>query len=435
VLDALVVGGGPAGLAVAGALRQRGRSVALFERSAYDTLRVGETLGAEAFPPLRAIGAWDRVGPILERQVPLRSVLSAWGSGDLAERHSIEHPLGEGRHVERRVFDAALASWAEEIGVRVLRGSGACAVTRVEGGFSVRPARGEVLTGRAFVDASGRGAPGGARLGGRRWLALDRQIAIVARMRGGSERGFDLLLEAVEDGYWYSAPQANGVLVVAHVTDADLARGTRGFEAALARAPHTARRCEGRSLDGGPRSVRADSGRLFPDHGDRWWAVGDAAFASDPLAGNGVSRALRSAADLAERIDASLDAPPDVRPDPGSPLDARFVDYLDRRASYYALEARWPDAPFWARRRAVDWRGAEMTLPPTAVLTRGTALDLSPAEALLPPRAIAAALKYVRSPTPAHAVLAEIRKVAPLGDKRLLVGLQVLVALGALYGA
>jgi hypothetical protein len=177
--------------------------------------------------------------------------------------------------------------------------------------------------------------------------------------------------------------------------------------------------------------VRADSGRLFPDHGEEWWAAGDAAFASDPLAGNGVARALRSAADLAVRIDASLDTGTEA----GSPLDHRFVDYLDRRASYYALEARWPNAPFWARRRAIDWRSAEITLPPTTVLTRGIALDLSPAEALLPPRAIAVALKSVRSPTPAHAVLAEIRAVAPLGDKRLLVGLQMLVALGALYGA
>jgi flavin-dependent dehydrogenase len=310
--DVVVVGGGPAGLAVAGALRRRGRTVALFERTAYDSPRVGETLGAEAFPPLRSLGAWEAMEALVEEQVPLRAVLSAWGSDELVERHSMAHPLGEGRHVDRARFDAALADWAEREGVVVVRGAGGCGVERAGEGFRVAPGRGESVLARRFVDASGRGAPAGASQDGRRWLALDRQVAIVARLRGARELGWELLLEAVEDGYWYSVPQPGGVLVAALVTDSDLAfaggrAGLAGrFVTALARTRHTAARCAGMTPESAPWVVRADSGRLLPEHGPGWSAVGDAAFASDPLTGNGVARALREAEDAAVRVDADL---------------------------------------------------------------------------------------------------------------------------------
>ncbi len=441
MFDVVVAGGGPAGLAVAAALRLRGRSVALFERTAYEGPRVGETLGPEVFVLLRALGAWGAVGDLVEGQVPLRSVRAAWGAGDLDERPSIVHPLGEGRHVERVRFDAALAAWAESTGVVLRRDAGACRVSRDAGGLVVEPARGEPAPGRYFVDASGRGAPAGAGLGGRTWLALDREVALVARMGAGRELGWELLLEAAEEGFWYSAPQADGTLVVALVTDADLvpagARSSLGdrFARALARTTHTAARCEGTEVGAPLRIVRADSGRLLPHRGRDWCAVGDAAMAGDPLAGNGVAAALRSAIETAERIDAALRGAEEAAP---SPLEARFLAYLDRRASYYALEARWPEAPFWARRRPVAWKSAPITLAPTTLLRQGTdggRASLAKVEALLPPRAIVSTLAVVKGPTPAHVVLSALRDAAPLGDRRLLVGLQMLVAAGALTAA
>jgi hypothetical protein len=109
---------------------------------------------------------------------------------------------------------------------------------------------------------------------------------------------------------------------------------------------------------------------------------------------------------------------------------------LDRRARYYLIEGRWPDAPFWIRRRPPDWTIAPLTLPPTSLLRwDGTppARDaLAKAEALLPRRAIAATLNLLRTPKPAHAALHALRSHAPLGDRRLLIGLQLLVEHGSL---
>jgi hypothetical protein len=55
---------------------------------------------------------------------------------------------------------------------------------------------------------------------------------------------------------------------------------------------------------------------------------------------------------------------------------------------------------------------------------------LAPIEALLPRRALSAALEAIVRPKPAHDVLSLLRHDAPLDDRRLLVGLQLLVESG-----
>jgi flavin-dependent dehydrogenase len=432
------VGGGPAGLGLAGALALRGRSVAVFERSTYAEPRVGETFGGEVAKALKALGAWEAGAALAHAEVPFRATRAAWGSDAIEERSNIVHPFGEGWHVDRARFDERLAGWAERSGAIVLRGAGTCTVARVDDGFVVTPARGEPARARFFVDASGRGAPASARLGGRVWVPCDRQVALVGRAHGPArDEGHDLLLESAEDGWWYSVPQPDGRLVVALVTDADLVpAGPRAelaarFLAALARTKHTALRV-GELQQVEVSIVRADTGRLVPDRGERFLAIGDAAMSSDPLAGNGVARALRSAAEAAEAVAAELDG---AAPAP-SELEVRFADHIDRRASYYALEARWRDARFWARRRPIDWRRAPLTLHPEATLAWDRDLGpevLAPVEALLPPRAIASLReRLARAPVAAHAALAEIRALVPRGDRRLVVGVQSLIEVGVI---
>jgi hypothetical protein len=302
-------------------------------------------------------------------------------------------------------------------------------------------------------------------------VPCDRQVALIGRTRRPErDEGYDLLLESAQDGWWYSVPQPDGRLVVALVTDADLvpagprARLAARFLAALARTKHTASRVgEPGQLE--VSIVRADTGRLVPDRGEgfeagsvrsgtslclergvsgalsgppivkAFRAIGDAAMSSDPLAGNGVARALRSAAEAARDIVAELDG---AAPAP-SELEQRFADHVDRRASYYALEARWPDARFWARRRPLDWRRAPLTLHPEATLTWDRDLEpeaLAPVEALLPPRAIASLReRLAREPLAAHAALAQIRPLVPRGDRRLVVGVQALIEKGAIKAA
>src|SRR5216683_1250303 len=95
---------------------------------------------------------------------------------------------------------------------------------------------------------------------------------------------------------------------------------------------------------------------------------------------------------------------------------------------------RWPDALFWARRRAAGWANAPLVLDPLRRLRwDGAPLDphaAAPVEALLPRGAIAAALESLRKARPAHEALSALRDAAPIGDRRLLVGLQMLLEQG-----
>ena len=58
-LDAMILGGGPAGTATARALSQAGRSVTVMERSCYESPRIGEALPPEVSAPVDRAG---RVG-------------------------------------------------------------------------------------------------------------------------------------------------------------------------------------------------------------------------------------------------------------------------------------------------------------------------------------------------------------------------------------
>ena len=112
-------------------------------------------------------------------------------------------------------------------------------------------------------------------------------------------------------------------------------------------------------------------------------------------------------------------------------VGAPFLTLLERRARYYAVELRFADARFWMRRHGIDWEGAPITLDPRWILRwHGVEPDpaaIAPVEKLLPPRAIRSLLDRLRRPAPPHEALGALRDAAPLGDRRVLVGLQMLV--------
>lgn len=429
--DVVVLGAGPAGLATAAALASRGKSVVVLERRDRDDFRVGETLSPEVGPFLEQLGAWPALSQHLAACSPFTVSRSAWGTSALEERPSILHPLGSGWHVDRSRFDLAFADWVESRGVSIHFGVGTCVATATGSGFIVTRRRGAPIEARSLVDASGRGAPASSHLQSSTWRAHDRQVAILCRYHptGPVAPGPGLVLESVEGGFWYSAPLADGTLLAVYVTDSDLlaslgrGKSTR-FRAALATSRHTAERLRGFEPESTPLVFRSDSGCLLPCAGVGWTAVGDAAMATDPLGGNGVLRALSSAATMAGG---------GVWPGEAE-LRRRFSDYLDVRASYYLLETRFTTAPFWSRRRPtapdgtpLSWRQIDLTLSPTAMIR--WVEDAPPAaEAWLPPPALAALKREAAHGIAAHHALALVRDSSTLPDRRALVGLEWLLA-------
>lgn len=178
-VDVAVLGGGPGGCATALALTRDGLSVGLVERSAYDNLRVGETLPPAVQVPLRSLRVWGQF--IRDAHFASPGTYSAWGQPDLYRNDFIFNPYGMGWHIERRRFDATLARMAEEAGASVYRGA---LWTSSEGSTAKREihiVHGDerlTLRTRFVVDATGR-ASALARKEGATRISHDRLVGVV----------------------------------------------------------------------------------------------------------------------------------------------------------------------------------------------------------------------------------------------------------------
>ncbi|HVE85711.1 MAG TPA: tryptophan 7-halogenase [Myxococcales bacterium] len=354
--DAVIIGGGPAGAATAIALARRGLTAAIVERDGAPRPRVGETLPPSARAPLEALGVWPRFAAAGHE--PAAGNRSCWGSDAVQEAHFIRSPYGSGWHLDRPRFESMLLEAAEELGVVVVRGAQLDALSC--DGLTWWARAGRWLKAAFAVDASGRNAFL-ARASGAERVSIDRLVGVAlflgAKAGERDPEGTFTLIEAVEEGWWYSASLPGGRLVVTLMTDGDLAaratlRDLEGWRAAARRTGPTRRRLEAYSAPETPPHVwSANTARLSSVVGPAWLAAGDAAVSVDPLSSQGISTALEAGLEAAQAIQAHLGGDPAALSRYAAAVTARYRDYLVERARYYGAEPRWPDSPFWRRRQ------------------------------------------------------------------------------------
>jgi flavin-dependent dehydrogenase len=386
MFDVAIVGAGPAGSACALALRAHAPSlsIALIESSHFDAPRLGETLPPAARTLLEHLGVFDTFRASGHREV--HGTAAAWGAPQAYDNDFLFFARGAGWHLDRAAFDAMLAREAEVRGVTLMAGTAVREARRVDGKWLLEcpapsaqrpvpsaqrpvpsaqrpdedsPGHWALGAGRwnarFLVDATGNAALA-TRACGARFVAIDHLVSFTRFYDEAGEGDPRTLVEAFDDGWWYTAALPSGGRVIACMTDADIARQMRLSETeswcrALDAMPligAIARNAAG----GGPIVARStESRRLAPAAGDDWLAVGDAASRFDPLSSQGITKALRGGifaayaiGDLIERHD-----------DRGLRAYDRFIcaefeAYDQARARQYGDERRWMQNEFWKRR-------------------------------------------------------------------------------------
>jgi 2-polyprenyl-6-methoxyphenol hydroxylase-like FAD-dependent oxidoreductase len=296
VRDAVVVGGGPAGLAFAIAAAARGLDVTVVERRAGP---VDKACGEGLLPA--GVRALERLGvlPHLRREdsAPIREIRWLERTGEAAH---LRLPPPGGLGVRRTALSAALLARARALGVELLEGE----VTghRREGERILAISSAAAVPARILVAADGLASPSRRREG------LEGSAA--PRARFGIRRHFALApwAEAVEVHF--------GDGVEAYVTPAGARRvgvaflferwSAHGFDALLARFPALTRRVAGAAFDSAVRGAGPFDRRASSRTAHRLVLLGDAAGYVDAVTGDGLALAFGCAEDLAALLPAAL---------------------------------------------------------------------------------------------------------------------------------
>lgn len=386
--DIAILGGGPAGTAFALSLKKHAPQleVAIIESSAYDRQRIGESLPPTVQPLLKQLGVWESF--LAESHLPAYGTCSAWGSPQLESNEFIYGQHGRGWHLDRKRFDAMLAREAQTSGVHLLTSSTVAhseklgdewqLAVRFQKPFPSTKAHEETtkegnanpagfhepscdlmeenvsLSARFVVDASGKTAAFATRHGARKQL-FDQLLGAFVFFNCDAADSYTMV-EACENGWWYSALLPESGMVAAWMSDADfvkqrsLKEPARWFDQ-LQQTTHTKQRLLPAEPLSTPTLYAAASHRLDRFTGDGWLAVGDAATSFDPLSSQGIFKALRTGilasyavCDFFKGDWLGLEKYERI-------IASEFEAYLQTRAEFYGQERRWPDSQFWQRRK------------------------------------------------------------------------------------
>jgi flavin-dependent dehydrogenase len=331
--DAVVVGGGPAGLAFAVAAAALGLDVTVLERRAG---AVDKACGEGVLPAgVRALGRLGALRHVrAEDAAPIAEIRWIEPGGDAAR---VRLPPPGGMGIRRTALSAALLARAREVGVEVLSDVEVTAHRREPGGIRAIGRGGDVLA-KVLVAADGLASPIRRREG------LDAPPPL--RRRFGVRRHL-----AVPP--WADAVEVHfGDGAEAYVTPAGAHRvgiailfegGAPGrFEVLVERFPALAGLVAAAEPDSSVRGAGPFDRRATARVADQLVLLGDAAGYVDAVTGDGLSLAFRCGEDLAGMLPAALAR--------GAGLDAlRPYEAIWRR--HFRPYAAWTRTVLWLARR------------------------------------------------------------------------------------
>lgn len=342
----LILGGGPAGGAVALGLRRLGYSVTLVCQPR--PFAAVEGVSVRVLQGLHNAGFRQAL-----QGIPQPSLRQASWNGEHNDANS-EHLI------DRETLDRGILADLEVAGVEVVQ-QRAGALESKGNGWRLTLASGGAVSADFLVEARGRMAPSAhlSRLRGPETLSLLQYWQGPAGDRGSAA-------VSCENGWVWMARTESGRRYLQLTLDVGSSELPPRAELAGFCEQHFRSLPEAAAFvtdahPVGDVQARTSTAILCQEAiGDNWIRVGDAAMAVDPLSGNGIFQALSSALQAPAVINTLLTQPQHralARQFHQQRVDGLFYRFARIGRDFYGMETRWQDTAFWQTR--ATWPDAE----------------------------------------------------------------------------
>lgn len=357
----VIIGGGSAGVATALTLSKRGITSLILEASASPLTKIGETLPPSSLPLMKKLGLESCLQE--PEHLPCYGNQYIWGELIIQQKLFLFNPHGNGWHLDRFLFEKQLHQCIQNhknihllLGYKVLK----IEQDRHNQWQLIVASNNKkyLFTASFLVDATGRNS----KLA--RTLNIKRQeydnligLADTFDLKPEHQIAKYTYIEAVKNGWWYAVPLPHNRLMSVFLTDTDLlnkdflkpsiyAENVKNTKMISLLRPNMQKSQMNRKI-----MVRkASSSHLQQVFGAKWLAVGDAAFAYDPISSYGLVSAIGSGFYAGNAVAEHLDGKEYALPTYGLLCGKNYQIYLEMLSNQYCLEQRWSDSLFWQRR-------------------------------------------------------------------------------------
>ena len=355
--DVLIVGGGPAGASAAlSILKYSDLSVTIVESSNLDNQRIGEQVSKSIFDFIDYLGL-NKEDFGNDCFLPGYSSNAAWGTNTITSRNSIQNTSIDSYQLNRELFDLVLLNKTVENGAKLLLESKCLNISKNKEYWRVDVSHPEIgviqIESKFLIDASGRQSQI-SRMAGAHLSKEDELVAIGAFLQFKDKRTLEqeILLETVENGWWYYAVLPNKKIVATLFTDAEIVKKNKlntieNWSEELKKTIHIKHKVSGTIAYDKPWVKNAFSHITDFSKLENFIAIGDAAASFDPISSMGIGFAISSACNGALAI---INQGKESILNYQNDIIENYEKYLSIKTQYYHQELRWLDRPFWKNR-------------------------------------------------------------------------------------